>query len=99
MIDSTTRHQMTARNRPIEPSIAFSMGQRSHRPGPAETGSITFRVHRRVPLMNHTFAIGLLAASLAGCASYGSVVLDRDRLDYTSAVSSPWQHQTLLNIV
>ncbi|MCG6949233.1 MAG: hypothetical protein LJE93_10010 [Acidobacteria bacterium] len=38
-------------------------------------------------------------ALISGCSSVGPPALDRDRLDYSNAITSSWQRQMLLNIV
>lgn len=35
----------------------------------------------------------------AGCAGVGPGTVNRDRFDYTMAISDSWKHQMLLNMV
>ena len=44
-----------------------------------------------------TFLLSLFA--LSGCAGIGPHTVDRDRFDYTTAISDSWKHQMLFNMV
>jgi hypothetical protein len=44
-------------------------------------------------------ALALLAATVAGCQTIGVDSVQRDRLDYATAIGDSWKEQALLNIV
>ena len=46
-----------------------------------------------------TLANALIASTLCACSSIGPPTVERDRLDYGSAIADSWKQQTLLNIV
>ena len=46
-----------------------------------------------------TIAIALIASTVCACSSIGPPTVQRDRIDYGSAIANSWKQQTLLNIV
>ena len=45
------------------------------------------------------FSLTLMVLAAAGCASLGPATVQRDRVDYISAIAESWKEQTLLNVV
>ena len=45
------------------------------------------------------FSLTLMVLAAAGCASIGPATVQRDRVDYISAIAESWKEQTLLNVV
>jgi hypothetical protein len=51
------------------------------------------------PRFTIRLGLTLMILAAAGCASIGPGTVDRDRLDYISAIGESWKEQTLLNVV
>src|ERR1700733_5283443 len=68
------------------------------------TRSVRVSKMRRVlpasrPRSTIRFSLTLMVLSAAGCASLGPATVQRDRVDYISAIAESWKEQTLLNVV
>ena len=51
------------------------------------------------PRFTIRFSLTLMVLAAAGCASLGPSTVQRDRVDYISAIAKSWKEQTLLNAV
>ena len=51
------------------------------------------------PRFTIRFSLTLMVLAAAGCASLGPATVQRDRVDYVSAIAESWKEQTLLNVV